>query len=150
MFSEPTFLPQHRPGKTQKTLLCTPANIPESPASQPVLSKEPSMGNAHLKRCHSNSVPCVLVSLDQSLGCYNPITLCSCQKMFFFLQYAKGKNTGFLEIALNCLYVPKNASNVGTDTVQRAGEKVKSIPPMRSIRSTKTANTGFCGELFEK
>lgn len=83
MFSEPTFLPQHRMGKMQNILLCTPAKIPESPASQPVLSKEPSMGNAHLKLCRSNSVPCVLVSLDQSLGCYNLITLCSCQKIFF-------------------------------------------------------------------
>lgn len=43
-------------------------------------------------------------------------------KVLCFLQNAKGKSTGFLEIALNCLPVPKNASNVGTDVVQRNGE----------------------------
>jgi hypothetical protein len=71
-------------------------------------------------------------------------------KIFFFLQNAKGKSTGFLEIALNCLSMPTNSSNVGTEAVQREGEEgqVHTTDEIHSFH--KDSNTGFWGELFEK
>lgn len=69
-------------------------------------------------------------------------------KIFFFLQNAKGKSTGFLEIALNCLSIPKNASNVGTEAVQREGEEgqVHTTDEIHSFH--KESQHGFLGRII--